>query len=267
MELSLVIPCYREEPHLEKNVDRVVAMFSILKIHYEIILVDDCSPDSTRKIIELLVQKYPNLVQGVYHEKNEGRGAAFMTGFTRARGKFAGFFDIDLEVSPVYTIDCFNRLRDQNADLVIGDRIYRVHLSLLHRHILSSCYSWLVHRLLELKLDLDTESGYKFFRSSALRNYVGKIKNKGWFWDTEVVSRFAWDGLNVIGVPCLFERNEKKISTVKPLQDSIEYFWNLIKFRRENLAAIRAAGRRRKIMVLPAPAKVDTSSGDKKKAA
>ena len=201
---------------------------------YEIILVDDCSPDGTRAVIEALILKYPDVpIRKVYHEHNQGRGAAFMTGFGVSTGEYVGFFDIDLEVSAVYMIEALRVLCHKRSDLVVGLRIYKVSFLSFYRHILSRCYRLLVATCLRIPIALDSESGYKFFRRAALQKYVGRFHYKGWFWDTEVVTRFYRDGMKVDSFPCLFIRDGSRRSTLRPIRDSIEYIRNLIGFRRQ----------------------------------
>jgi glycosyltransferase involved in cell wall biosynthesis len=232
MLISLVFPCYREEPHLEANIDRVIETVRLLRSDVEIILVDDVSPDGTRNVIDKLIAKHPESnIRKVFHSSNLGRGAAFMSGFRESRGDFVGFFDVDLEVSPVYLLECI-RLLNQGADLVTAKRYYKVSLAIFYRHVLSVAYSWLVSWFLGIPTSLDSESGYKFFRREALQRYARRFHNQGWFWDTEVVVRFCRDGLRVISFPCLFVRNGDKRSTVRPLHDSIQYFILLIGFKR-----------------------------------
>lgn len=231
MELSLVFPCYREEGHVEQNVDRVVRLMSLLSLEHEIVLVNDHSPDRTGEIIEKLVAKHPGVVRAISHSENRGRGAAFMTGFSASAGRYVGFFDIDCEIGPSYIFECLAKLRD-GADLVIGKRVYRVHFRLLYRHVLSSLYAQAVVLFLGLPRGLDTESGYKFFRRETLAQYQDRFQHYGWFWDTEVVSRFIWDGHTVVPIPCVFVRNYETLSTVNIVKDSVSHLMNLVRFRR-----------------------------------
>ncbi|MGE4233901.1 MAG: glycosyltransferase family 2 protein [Bacteriovoracia bacterium] len=233
IDLSLVLPCYREEGHLRQNIDRVISLLCLSSLKWEVILVDDKSPDGTVAEINTILKKYEHLpVRGVFHQENQGRGGAFLTGAKESKGAIVGYFDIDLEVSPVYMTECIRKIIDENCDLVIGKRHYKVHLGLLYRHILSSAYSWTVSKILGIPRSFDSESGFKFFRRQALVAYFDCFIHKGWFWDTEVVTRFVRDGLRVTSTPVLFIRNATKRSTVKPIVDSLVYLKELILFRR-----------------------------------
>ncbi|MBA3656221.1 MAG: glycosyltransferase family 2 protein [Gemmatimonadaceae bacterium] len=237
MDFSLIFPCYNEEGHLEQNVDRVVGLLSLLDLDYEIVLVDDFSRDGTRDVIRTLEARYPGTVRAKFHPSNEGRGGAFMTGFSASTGKYVGFFDVDFEIGPSYLVECLASLR-QGAELVIGKRIYALQFTQLHRQILSRLYARAVSVMLRLPSGLDTESGYKFFRRESLKQYEGKFEHSGWFWDTEVVSRFVWDRRKIVAIPVAFVRNHHSPSTVRILRDSVEYFRNLVQFRRHHVKQI-----------------------------
>jgi hypothetical protein len=160
-------------------------------------------------------------------------------GFRAAKGEIVGFIDIDLEISPVYTICCVLEVQD-GANVAIGERIYRLQPRFVHRHILSRVYSWLVRRILGLPF-IDTEAGFKFFRREAALELLELTHDQGWFWDTEIVANAHYQGFRVAEVPCLFQRNPNKTSTVKPIRDSIQYFRKLTAFRRQRVKAHRTA--------------------------
>ena len=93
MQVSIVIPIYNEKSTLHEIIDRVRAVEAIdLK---EIILVDDCSTDGTRALLETEFSE--PLFKKLYHEKNQGKGAALRTGFAAATGDIVAVQDADLE--------------------------------------------------------------------------------------------------------------------------------------------------------------------------
>jgi glycosyltransferase involved in cell wall biosynthesis len=232
LDVSLVFPCYLEEPHLKRNVERVIALADATRWRYEVVLVDDKSPDGTAEIIRELGAAHPECVRGVFHERNRGRGAAVMSGVAQASGNVVGFFDIDLEVAPVYMLACVEAVQ-AGAQLVVGARHYAAAKTPL-RTILSRSYRMLAYGVLGIPVDIDSESGYKFFARGAINALAGTFEHDGWFWDTEVVYRFFAAGYEVRTISCEFVRDPTKRSTVHVVRDSLDYARALRTFARKH---------------------------------
>ena len=79
----------------------------------------------------------------------------------------------------------------------------------------------------------DTETGYKFFRRERVLPLLGEVRDGGWFWDTEFMARAARGGLSVAEIPGAYVRRGDKTSTVRGLRDSVRYFRQLLRFRRQ----------------------------------
>jgi hypothetical protein len=124
------------------------------------------------------------------------------------------------------------RAIDRGADVAVLRRIYAFQLGSLDRYVMSRGYSFLVRKLLDVKLS-DTETGYKFFRREALLPVIDTIEDQRWFWDTEFMVRAARRGLRIAEIPGAYIRRADKRSTVRGLRDSVEYFGRLLRFRRE----------------------------------
>lgn len=232
MDVSLIFPCYCEEPHLARNVERVLELARTTDWKFEILLVEDKSPDGTAAIVRELAAKHPDVIRAHFHEENRGRGAAVMTGVAHARGQVMGFFDIDLEVAPDYMLPCVQAIRDGGA-LVVGARHYAAAKTPL-RTILSRSYRLLAYAVLGIPTFVDSESGYKFFSRSAIQAVAPTIEHTGWFWDTEVVYRFLAAGYDVRTVDCEFVRDPTKRSTVRVVRDSLDYAQALRRFARKH---------------------------------
>jgi hypothetical protein len=126
---------------------------------------------------------------------------------------------------------CVRAIRD-GAGAAYALRTYKLNPTLLHRHVLSRVYSELVQRMLDIPLS-DTESGYKFFRRDQLLPILARTTDPGWFWDTEIMTRWSLAGHSVSEIPALFIRRGDKTSTVRVFRDSVEYFTKLVQFRKE----------------------------------
>jgi hypothetical protein len=149
-----------------------------------------------------------------------------------ARGRMVGFLDIDLEVHARYIPSMLLAIEHDGYDIGTAYRIYKIPSGPFTRHILSIGYRRLVRYFLRTNL-LDTESGFKFFNRDRILPIVDVCKNRGWFWDTEVMVLSEKNNLRIKEIPCLFIRQEDKVSTVKVIPDTMDYFRNLWKFRRQ----------------------------------
>jgi glycosyltransferase involved in cell wall biosynthesis len=228
--VSLVLALYKEGQNLEKSLGKVDTYLRQLGVPYEIIMVEDKSPDNTLQIAKKFAEG-KDYVKLLAHQRNQGRGQTVKDGIAVARGKVAGFIDVDLEVSPVFIAQMIEPILDRQAEVTIGKRIYDVHLATFHRFILSRGYIRFIKRVLGLPFS-DTEAGYKFFDRKKIGKVLEACKDKGWFFDTEVVAKSYFAGLRVREVPVLFIRNVEKKSTVSPIKDSIKYLVRLYNFRK-----------------------------------
>lgn len=250
IDLSVIIACYNEMQVIESSVPRVQDILDATKYSYEIILFDDGSTDGTRTVGPKLAQK-SNRVVWRAHDKNYGRGRTVSDGIKLARGRIVGFVDMDLEVPPEYILP-FALEIEKGADIAIAIRLehtnfnnlpsYRRLSALAYwilRHILSSGYSLLVKLILGVKLK-DTEVGFKFFNREKILPILDEVTDNHWFWDTEVMARSYYKGLNIKEYFVLYLKNPHKKSTVKIFKDSIYYLKKLISFRREISSQLRA---------------------------
>lgn len=229
-DISIIIACYNEEPLLENSVREIVNVMSQTKYTYELLFIDDCSRDRTREIIRSIAADNPHM-QYVFHEKNVGRGGTVCEGIRMAQGRIVGYLDIDLEVHARYIPSIVWAIDHEGYDVSTAYRIYKIPSGPFTRHVLSVIYRRLVRSLLKTRL-LDTETGFKFFNRNRILPIVDVCENKGWFWDTEVMVLSEMNNLRIKETPCLFIRQKEKVSSVRVIPDTIDYFRSLWKFRR-----------------------------------
>src|SRR6478735_4566419 len=117
MKLSIVIPCFNERTTIRSIVDAVRAAPVADK---EIIVVDDCSADGTRDILRAEIE--PLVSRIIYHEVNQGKGAALRTGFAAATGDVVIVQDADLEYDPSEYPNLVDPILRDEADVVYGSR-------------------------------------------------------------------------------------------------------------------------------------------------
>jgi len=229
-DISIILTGYNEGECLLENLERVRDTLSDTRYSWEIILYDDKSRDDTPEVFRKFAKENIN-VRAYYHRKNTGRGGTVMDAVKMSKGEIVGYIDTDLELSPIFIPDAI-RLLCEGADLAIATRIYTVGAWNLVRAVFTKGYILLSRIMLGLSFK-DTEAGFKFFNAKKLRPILKNIKNKGWFFDTEIVARSHLAGLKIVEIPVLYIPRHDKQSSVNLLKDSLEYFRKLLEFRKE----------------------------------
>lgn len=230
IDLSIIIACYNEESHLAQSVKTIQETMDGTIYRYELIFIDDFSQDNTREKIKGICQNHKNY-HYYFHEQNIGRGGTVREGLLKAKGKYAGFLDIDLEVGAEY-IPLMIRAIKNGYDAAIGYRFYDImQFNGSLRAILSLFYRFIVKHYLNMPIH-DTEAGYKFFNLNTTKEIIGATENSNWFWDTEIVYKLIENNKKIKEIPCLFLRKKGKKSTVRLIPDIIDYVRAIIKFKK-----------------------------------
>lgn len=232
-KISIIVPCYNEEPILKDNIAKIKQIMDITLWDYEIILIDDTSKDKTVEVARQIVANN-NRCRLICHEKNLGRGGTVSEGIKIAKGDIAGFIDIDLETPAHYILPLINEVI-HGADIAAAERVYKFILkdfSVMHRWIAHKAYKLIVKLTLKTKLK-DTETGCKFFRREKILPVLDEIKDTRWFWDTEIMVRSYYKGLKIKEIPSLFIRKKEVASSLNFVSDTIDYFKSIVKLRKE----------------------------------
>jgi polyisoprenyl-phosphate glycosyltransferase len=121
--ISAVIACYRDAQAIPYMYERLCNTFEALDIGFEIIFVNDCSPDDSLAVIEEISRRDPRVV-GVTHARNFGSQAAFLSGMRIATGDNVVLLDGDLQDPPELISEFWSR-RQEGFDVVYGRRVDR----------------------------------------------------------------------------------------------------------------------------------------------
>lgn len=120
-DLSLIIPTFNERENIQITIPKIVKALQKFKdLDYEIVVVDDNSPDGTAKTAKKLAEKNP--VKVIVRKKNRGLSEAVMEGFKKTNSKILGVMDADLSHSPKKIPQLLKPLLEKKADIVIGSR-------------------------------------------------------------------------------------------------------------------------------------------------
>lgn len=188
--LSIVIPCYNEENNILALVNKVLKSPIMNK---EIIVVDDCSQDGTRKMLEEKVA--PLVSRVIYHDENGGKGAALRTGFQAATGDVVIIQDADLEYDPMEYPQVVNPIFEGKADVVYGSRFLNQKrkgylANRLANWVLTAFSNIFTHQKLT-----DMETCYKAFRRETIQSI--DIEENRFGFEPEITAKLSKMGIRI----------------------------------------------------------------------
>jgi glycosyltransferase involved in cell wall biosynthesis len=184
-KLSVVIPVYNEERWLREIIRRVRAV----PIPKEIILVDDCSTDGTRKILDEEISKIPDC-RVILHDHNQGKGAGLRTGFKHATGDVVIVQDADLEYDPAEYPRLLQPIIEGKADVVFGSRfIGDNHRVLYFWHYVANKFLTMMSNFFTNLNLTDMETCYKVFRREVIQGI--NLKSNRFGFEPEVTAKVA----------------------------------------------------------------------------
>ena len=185
MKLSIIIPCYNERQTIA---DLVAAVKRAPIASKEIIIVDDGSTDGTQETLKSLRE---DEVVVLFHNKNQGKGAALRTGFQSASGDICIVQDADLEYDPQELPIVIGPIVDGKADVVFGSRFQggRPHRVVYFWHRMGNGFLTLLSNIFsDLNLS-DMETCYKAFRREVIQSI--NLKENRFGFEPEVTAKVS----------------------------------------------------------------------------
>ena len=227
----VIIPTYNERENIENIIRKVFS----LEGGYDILIIDDGSPDGTAAIVKRLQQEFPERLHMIERPGKLGLGTAYITGFKWSIDKGYDYtfeMDADFSHNPEDLPRLYQACKD-GADLAIGSR-YCDGISVINwpigRIIMSYYASVYVRTVLGMKV-YDCTAGFKCYSNKVLRTIdLDKVEMKGYGFQIEMKYTTYKLGFKITEVPIIFVN--RKAGTSK-MSGGIfgEAFWGIIKLR------------------------------------
>lgn len=224
MKVSVVVPVYNEV----RTIKEILSAVQAVPLEKEIIIVDDGSTDGTRSCLQEMSREKD--VKVLYHDRNQGKGAALRTGFGAATGEVILIQDADLEYDPLEYPGLLAPIREGKADVVYGSRFLSgPHRVLFFWHYAGNRFLTLLSNALSNLNLSDMETCYKVFRREILDDIT--IKSQRFGFEPEFTMKVAKKKLRIYEVSISYHGRTYAEGKKIDWRDGVKAIFALLWFR------------------------------------
>lgn len=183
--LSLIVPAYKQEKYIVKNLKQLIKELNPIRYDYEIIVVIDGDVDKTFQ--KLQRAKLPK-VRVILYKANRGKSYAIRFGMSKAKGDYIMFMDSGMEIDPNGISMLLEHMEWYEADIIVGSKRHPASLVNYNwqRKILSFGYFYIVKLLFGVNVR-DTQAGIKIFKKEVLQKILPRLVEKRFAGDLEML--------------------------------------------------------------------------------
>lgn len=186
MLVSVIVPAYKKENSIRKNVKSIYKTMSQTRWDFEIIVVDDGSPDKTLEEAEKIKE---DKIKIFGYKTNRGKGYAVRYGMARSKGDIIAFIDAGMDINPNGISMLLEHMEWYKADIIVGSK--RHPASKVNYPLLRRIYSWGYYMFTKLLFGLkvrDTQAGIKVFKREVLEKVLPRLVVKQFAFDIEILA-------------------------------------------------------------------------------
>lgn len=226
-KLSIVIPIYNEAEHLEEILRQIEAVD--IGMEKELILVDDCSTDGTREILQNLQNAANNTAKVFYHEINRGKGATLRTGFQHITGDITLIQDADLEYDPNDYPKLLEPILSNQANVVYGSRFMEGRQEGLLRSYLANRFLTGLSNFVNGTKLTDMETCYKVIKTDILKDI--SLRSDRFGFEPEITAKLARRKCKIVDVPISYRGRDYHQGKTVSWKDGIAAIFHIFRFR------------------------------------
>lgn len=201
-KVSVIIPAYKQAKTIIEDLTNIQSVLNQIRYDYEMIIVNDGSPDKTKEKLEEFYENHASpksKVKVTGYDKNQGKGYAVRFGISKATGDYIAFIDSGMDLNPNGLSILLEHMEWYKADIIVGSKRHpasKVFYPLLRR-IYSIGYQMFCSILFGLTVK-DTQVGLKVFRKEVLQDIMPRLLIKQWAFDIEMLAVANHLGYNKI---------------------------------------------------------------------
>lgn len=226
MKVSIVMPAYNEAATIAEMVGKVLAVD--LGCSTELIIVDDTSVDGTRDVVNAVIGG--SNVRVLFHDRNQGKGAAIRTGLAHVTGDIVVIQDADLEYDPIDLPRLIAPIISGRADVVYGNRFHgEAHRVLYFWHSVGNGVLTLICNMLTNLNLSDMEVGYKAFRADVFQRI--RLRSNRFGFEPEVTAKGAKLGCRLYEVPISYYGRTYAEGKKITWKDGVSALWCIVRYR------------------------------------